>query len=249
MINVLGVIPARYHSERFPGKVLQKIGKLSVLESVYEHAKKARTLDKIVVATDSEIIAKEANKFGAEVVFTSSMCNCGTERVAEVAEKIPARIFVNIQADEPLIPEEAIDRPVEEMLKDKKILCATSATMIRLEQDLYNPNITKVVVDKNGFALFFSGSLLPFPRVYFVKDKPFFKRMEFLKHIGVYAIRRNFLLRFRKLPSGPLEGYEQLEQLRILENGYKIKVVIVSRDSISIDTISDISKLKEQGHG
>ncbi len=249
MIKVLGVIPARYHSERFPGKVLQKIGNITILESVYIHASKAKTLDRIVVATDSEIIAKEAERFGAEVVFTSSMCSCGSERVAEVAGKIPARIIVNIQADEPLIPDEAIDRPVEEMLKDKKILCATSATRITTEADLYNPNITKVVLDKNGFALFFSGSLLPFPRIYFVKEKPFSKRIGFLKHIGVYAFRRNFLLKFRTFPSGPLEKYEQLEQLRILENGYKIKVSVISKDSISVDTVTDIRRLKEQGHG
>ncbi|HPP66629.1 MAG TPA: 3-deoxy-manno-octulosonate cytidylyltransferase [bacterium] len=249
MINVLGVIPARYHSERFPGKVLQKIGNITVLESVYMHAKKARSLDKIVVATDSKIIAKEAGRFGAEVVFTSSRCNCGTERVAEAAEKIPAKIIVNIQADEPLIPEEAIDMPVELMLKDKKILCATSATKITTEADLYNPNITKVVMDKNGFALFFSGSLLPFPRVYFVIGKTFFNKMEFLKHIGVYAFRKSFLLKFSTLPCGPLEKYEQLEQLRILENGYKIKMAIIAKDSISIDTICDLNRLKQQGHG
>lgn len=249
MTKVLGVIPARYHSERFPGKVLQKIGNITILESVYIHAKRARTLERIVIATDSPIIAKEAQNFGAEIVFTSSRCSCGSERVAEVAEKIPAKIIVNIQADEPLIPDEAIDKPVEEVLKDKKILCATSATRITTEEDLYNPNITKVVMDKNGFALFFSGSLLPFPRSYFAKQKQFFKRVEFLKHIGVYAFRKDFLLNFRMLPSGPLERYEQLEQLRILENGYKIKVVIISKDSISIDTITDISRLKEQGHG
>ncbi|HOJ31169.1 MAG TPA: 3-deoxy-manno-octulosonate cytidylyltransferase [bacterium] len=249
MKGVIGVIPARYQSERLPGKVLQKMGNITILESVYQHAKKAATLEKVVIATDSDIIAKHASSFGAEVIFTSSHCTCGSERVAEVAEKIPGRIFVNIQADEPLVPDEAIDKPVEEILKDKTIVCSTPVTRIRTEQDLYNPHITKVVMDKKGFALFFSGSLIPFPRSYFNKDIPFFGKVEFFKHIGVYAFRKNFVLKFKKLSEGNLEKFEQLEQLRILENGYKIKVVIISKDSISIDTTEDLKRLKVAGHG
>ncbi|HOK80563.1 MAG TPA: 3-deoxy-manno-octulosonate cytidylyltransferase [bacterium] len=248
MKGIIGVIPARYQSERFCGKVLQKIGNITILESVYQHAKKAKTLEKLIIATDSEFIANHARSFGAEVVFTSSNCTCGSERVAEVAEKIPGRIFVNIQADEPFVPDEAIDKPVAEMLKDKKILCSTPVTKIRTEQELYNPNITKVVTDKNGFALFFSGSLIPFPRSYFNRDIPFFGKVEFFKHIGVYVFRKNFILKFKKLPSGQLEKFEQLEQLRILENGYKIKVVVISKDSISIDTVEDLKRLKVAGH-
>lgn len=249
MKGVIGIIPARYGSERFPGKVLQKIGKITILESVYQHAKKAKTLERLIVATDSDIIADHAKSFGAEVFITSSDCTCGTERVAEVAKKTSGKIFVNIQADEPFVPEEAIDSSVEEILKEKKIVCSTPATYIRRENELYDPNITKVVLDKNGFALFFSGSLLPFPRVYFLKDIPFFGKVRFLKHIGVYAFRKNFLLKFKELPKGALEKFEQLEQLRILENGYKIKVVVISKDSISIDTAKDLNKLKVAGHG
>ncbi|MCM8824720.1 MAG: 3-deoxy-manno-octulosonate cytidylyltransferase [Candidatus Omnitrophica bacterium] len=249
MKDVIGIIPARYDSERFPGKVLQKIGRITILESVYQHARRAKTLDRLLIATDSEIIAEEARNFGAEVFMTSSDCTCGTERVAEVAEKISGKIFVNIQADEPLVPDQAIDMPVEEMLKNRRIVCCTPATRIRTQEELYNPNITKIVMDREGFALFFSASLLPFPRVYFAKCKPFFKKMKFFKHIGVYAFRKNFLLKFKKLPIGPLEKFEQLEQLRILENGYRIKVVIISKDSVSIDTLKDLSKLKVMGHG
>jgi len=249
MNNVIGVIPARYDSERFPGKVLQKIGKLTILESVYQHAKNAKTLDRLIIATDSEIIEKEARKFGAEVFLTSSNPRCGSERVAEIAEKIAGKIFVNIQADEPFVPDQAIDMPVLEMKKNRSIICSTPATRIKTEDDLYNPNITKVVMDINGFALFFSGSLLPFPRVYFHKEHPFFGKVEFLKHIGVYAFRRRFLLKFKRLPSGPLEKFEQLEQLRILENGYRIKVVVISKNSISIDTVKDLNKLRVVGHG
>ncbi|MCX7706229.1 MAG: 3-deoxy-manno-octulosonate cytidylyltransferase [bacterium] len=249
MKGIIGVIPARYDSERLPGKVLQRIGKITILESVYQHARKAKTLDRVIIATDSSIIEQHAKSFGAEVFITSSDCRCGSERVAEVAEKIPGRIFVNIQADEPLVPDEAIDEPVKEMLKDRNIVCSTPATRIKTEEDLYNPNITKVVMDRNGFALFFSASLLPFPRVYFVKEQPFFGRVDFFKHIGVYAFRKGFLLKYKSLPLGPLEKFEQLEQLRILENGYKIKVVVISKDSISIDTISDLRKIKVLGHG
>ncbi len=118
-----------------------------------------------------------AKSFGAEVFLTSSSCRCGTERVAEVAEKTAGRIFVNVQADEPFVPDQAIDEPVREMLKDRKIFCSTPTTLIRTEEDLYNPNITKVVMDRNGFALFFSASLLPFPRVYFIKEQPFFGKV------------------------------------------------------------------------
>ncbi|MCM8764336.1 MAG: 3-deoxy-manno-octulosonate cytidylyltransferase [Candidatus Omnitrophica bacterium] len=249
MRNVIGIIPARYDSERLPGKVLHKIGRITILESVYQHARRAKTLDRLIIATDSNIIAKEARHFGAEVFITSSDCTCGTERVAEVAEKISGKIFVNIQADEPLVPEEAIDIPVKEMLKDRKIVCSTPATRIRTEGELYNPDITKVVMDRNGFALFFSASLLPFPRVYFTKDRPFFKKVDFFKHIGVYAFRKKFLLKFKQLPRGPLEKFEQLEQLRILENGYRIKVVVISKNSVSIDTLKDLNKLKIVGHG
>lgn len=249
MRGIIGVIPARYDSERLPGKVLQKIGKITILESVYQHARKAKTLDRVIIATDSDIIERHAKSFGAEVFLTSSSCRCGSERVAEVAEKNPGNIFVNIQADEPFVPDEAIDMSVEAMKKNKSIVCATPATSIRTEEDLYNPNITKVVMDRNGFALFFSASLLPFPRVYFVRKQSFFGKVEFFKHIGVYVFRRNFILKFKSLPVGPLEQFEQLEQLRILENGYRIKVVIISRDSISIDTISDLRKLKVLGHG
>ncbi|MCM8822609.1 MAG: 3-deoxy-manno-octulosonate cytidylyltransferase [Candidatus Omnitrophica bacterium] len=249
MKDVIGIIPARYDSERLPGKVLQKIGRITILESVYQHAMRAKTLDRIIIATDSNIIAEEARHFGAEVFITSSDCTCGTERVAEVAEKISGKIFVNIQADEPLVPDQAIDLPVEEMLKNRKIVCCTPATRIRTEQELYNPDITKVVMDRNGFALFFSASLLPFPRVYFTKDRPFFKKVDFFKHIGVYAFRKNFLLRFKLLPRGPLEKFEQLEQLRMLENGYKIKVTVISKDSISVDSLKDLDKLKVMGHG
>ncbi len=247
--SIIGVIPARYGSERFPGKVLQKIGNITVLESTYQHAKMAKCLDKVIIATDSEIIAQEAKKFGAEVFFTSPYCRCGSERVAEVAEKTDGNIFVNIQADEPFVPREAIDKPVEEILRDRKIVCSTPATRIRKEEDLYNPNITKVVVDRKGFALYFSASLVPFPRVYFVKNQSFFEKVEFFKHIGVYAFRKGFLLKFKELPVGPLERYEQLEQLRILENGYRIKVIFVSKDSISIDTVKDLSRIKALGYG
>lgn len=249
MGDVVGVIPARYGSERLPGKVLKKIGNCTILESVYRHAIKAKTLTRILIATDSDIIADEARRIGAQVVFTAPDCRSGSDRVALVARKIKGDIFVNIQADEPFIPAEAIDLPVKAMLDDDAIVCATAATRIRKESDLYNPHITKVVVNKQSFALFFSGSLIPFPRIYFSRDLPFFGRVVFLKHIGVYAFQRKFLLRFAKFPSTPLEQVEQLEQLRILENGYTIKVVVVAKDSQSVDTIDDIRTLNRQPNG
>jgi len=248
MKKVIGVIPARYGSERLPGKVLKKIGRVTVLESVYAHAAKARTLDRLLIATDSEIVAEEARRIGADVEITSFSCRSGSDRVAEVARRVPGDIFVNIQADEPFMPREAIDGSVRALRDHAAVQCSTAATKIRREAELYNPHVTKVVLDKGGFALYFSGSLIPFPRIYFSRELPFFGKTVFYKHLGIYAYRRSFLFRFTRMPSTPLERIEQLEQLRIVENGHKMKVVIVAKDSLSVDTLADIESLNGRSH-
>ncbi|MFA5645861.1 MAG: 3-deoxy-manno-octulosonate cytidylyltransferase [Candidatus Ratteibacteria bacterium] len=247
-IKVLGVIPARYASSRYPGKVLEKIGERTMLESVYLHAKQARILDKIIIATDDRRIADEAERIGAEWMMTSSQCSCGTERVAEVSRTVNASFYVNIQADEPFVPSEAIRKPVEALMKESKLLCATPAARIRRSQDLYNPNITKVVFTREGNALYFSGSILPFPRVYFADGHDtYFKKVLFYKHVGVYAFRKSLLTTFARLPASGLEKTEQLEQLRMLENGWTIRVVLIRRDSPSVDSAEDLLFLNTKG--
>ncbi len=242
-MKIIGVIPARYGSERFPGKVLQKLGSKTVLEVCYDNVKKNKILDKIVIATDNEKIVEEAERIGAEVILTSSECRSGTDRVAEISGKIEADIFVNIQADEPFMPRAAIEKAVSLVISDKNILCATSVTKIKKIEEVYNPNITKVAFDKEGSALYFSASIIPYPRQYPSVENAFENHVPFYKHIGIYVFRKGFLDAFSKMPAGSLEKLEKLEQLRILENGYKIKVAIVEEDSISIDTLEDLQKV------
>jgi len=245
--KIICVIPARYGSERLPGKVLYKIDGKTILQRVYERAE-AIGFEKIYIATDSEKIGKECKRFGGKVVFTSENCRTGSDRVAEAVKKIKDKIdiVVNIQADEPFIPSEAIREPLEIMLKDSSILIATAATKIRKKEELYNTNVVKVVIDKDGNALYFSRSLIPYPRVYFNEDRlSRLKKVVFYKHIGVYLFRKAFLEKFSKMGTGFLESIEKLEQLRIIENGYKIKTVIVKEDSPCVDTIEDIERLKK----
>lgn len=243
--SIICVIPARYGSERLPGKVLFKIGEKTVLQRVYERAKKIG-FKKIYIATDSEKIVQEGKKFGAEVIITSENCRTGSDRVAEAVKKLNEQIdiVVNIQADEPFLPRQAVLEPLKIMLKNPKIYVATSATKIRRKEELYDSNVVKVVLDNDNNAIYFSRSLIPFPRIYFDENKlPYIKKVVFYKHIGVYLFRRNFLEKFSKMETSYLERTEKLEQLRIIENGYKIKTVIIKKDSPSVDTIQDIERL------
>ena len=243
--KVVCIIPARYGSERLPGKVLYKIKGKTILQRVYERAKLIKEFSDIYIATDSEEIIEEAEKFKAKTILTSKKCRSGSDRVAEASRKIDASIIVNIQADEPFLPKSAVEKPLKMMFDDKKLLITTSATKIRKKEELYDPNIVKVVIDNNNFALYFSRSLIPFPRIYFSEDKlPYQKKVIFYKHIGVYLFRKKFLEKFAEMETSFLEKIEKLEQLRIIENGYKIKVAIIKKDSVSVDTIEDIRKLE-----
>jgi len=241
--KIIGIIPARYGSERFPGKVLYNFKGKTILQHVYENACSIKSLSEIYIATDSEKIVEVAKKFGAKTIITSPSCRTGSDRVAEASKKLKCSIVVDIQADEPFLPEEAVEKPLKIMLEDKKIYITTSATKIRKKEELYDSNTVKVVLDNKNFALYFSRSLIPFPRSYFLKKNQFLKNVIFYKHIGVYLYRKNFLMKFYKMESSPLEKIEKLEQLRVLENGYKIKVAIIEKDSPSVDTLSDIKKL------
>ena len=235
--QVIIVIPARYGSTRFEGKPLAEINGKPMIYQVYQRAKKAKCVDDVIVATDDERIKNAVEKFNGKAVMTSKEHKSGTDRVAEVAKSIDADIIVNVQGDEPLISPEAIEQAVKPLIEDKKIRMCTLMTKITEEAEYGNPNIVKVVTDKEGFALYFSRSLIPYPG-----EK---EHLKVYKHIGIYVYRKDLLLEFADMPQTPLERIEGLEQLRVLENGFKIKVVETDYDSISVDNPEDLEVVKK----
>jgi len=231
--SATGIIPARYSSQRFPGKPLALILGKPMIQRVYERTQTAKQLDRIIIATDDERILQAAESFGAEAWMTSPLHNSGTERTAEIASKIDSPIIINIQSDEPLIKGEMIDHLVL-ALQDKTIPMATLAVKVEDLSLLNDRNIVKVVSDNNGYALYFSRSPLPFQPFDF-----------FWQHIGIYGFQRDFLLKFLKMPISRLEKTEKLEQLRVLENGYKIKVLETPFSTLSVDSSQDIIKVEK----
>lgn len=227
-----GIIPARYDSKRFPGKHLAVILGKSIIQRVYEQAQTANLLQRIIIATDDERIFQASQAFGAEVLMTSPLHNSGTERAAEIAEKINTPIIINIQGDEPLLRGKMIDDLVI-ALQDKTIPMATLAAKVKDLSLINEKNIVKAVLDKNGFALYFSRSPLPFQASDY-----------FWQHIGIYGYQRDFLLEFSQLSASRLETTEKLEQLRVLENGYKIKIIETSSLTLSVNTPQDIIRIE-----
>lgn len=232
--RILGVIPARFASSRFPGKALATIAGKSVLQHVYERASQARYLTKLIVATDDERIYEAARKFGAVVRMTRSDHLSGTDRVAEVASAETAGLIVNIQGDEPLIDPAAIDAASLSLIEDADLSMGTLKKKIEDSNEIGNPHVVKVVTDRAGDALYFSRCPIPY-----VRDGSVIH----YKHIGLYVYRRKFLLRYSELPVGPLEQVERLEQLRALENGYRIRVVETEYDSLGVDTPEDLERV------
>lgn len=232
MKNATGIIPARYHSERYPGKPLALIQGKPMLQRVWEAAQGAQHLERVIVATDDERIFQAAQNFGAEARMTSSSHRSGTDRVAELAQDIKTPIIINIQGDEPLIRGNAIDNLVE-ALQTPDIPMATLAAK---EEDLSlldDPNVVKALMDTHGFALYFSRSPLPFQASGY-----------FWRHIGIYGYQRDFLLKFCRIPPSRLEKAEKLEQLRALENGYRIKIMEIPFLTLSVDSPEDIIKVE-----
>ena len=235
-MKVLCVIPARYASTRLPGKPLALIAGKPMIQHVYERACHAVMPKEVVVATDSKIVADAVKEFGGKVMMTSPDHPSGTDRLAEVALSYPdIDVIVNVQGDEPMIPPEVIDRLAQAFADDKDLKMATLKTLMG-EEDYNNPNAVKVVTDQNGYALYFSRSLLPYPR----NRKADFK---VYKHVGIYAYRRSFLLSYAAYEPTPLEQIEGLEQLRVLENGQRIKVLESKFQGIGIDTQEDLDAI------
>ena len=233
-MKVLCVIPARYASTRLPGKPLSMIAGKPMIQHVYERACQAQLPDEVVVATDNELVEKAVLDFGGKVVMTSPDHPSGTDRLAEVALMYPdVDVIVNVQGDEPMIPPEVIDRLAEAFNGDANLNMATMKVVMD-EEDYENPAAVKVVTDQQGYALYFSRSLMPYPR-----NKP--EGFKVFKHVGIYAYRRNFLLKYAALAPTPLEKAESLEQLRALENGYKIKVLESDFQGIGVDTPEDLA--------
>ena len=239
-LNAVAVIPARYESSRFPGKPLAQIAGRAMIERVYEQTKKAKRIARVVVATDDERIAQAVKSFGGEAMMTRKDHHCGTERVAEVAAHISAAIYVNVQGDEPLIDPEAIDMLVSAMEEDAEVHVATPCSLIRQPAEIMDPNVVKAAIDFDGNALYFSRAPIPW-----VRDTGANVAARHWKHIGLYAFRHEALVDFPTLPPGELERVEQLEQLRWLENGYKVRVVESEYDSVSVDAPADVAKVEK----
>lgn len=246
-MKILGIIPARFASTRFPGKPLVMIKGKSMIERVYEQVSKSGAVDKLIVATDDNRIFEHVNSFGGGVSMTSSQHNSGTERCNEVLEQVMRSdpgsqidIVVNIQGDEPFIDPGQVSL-VTSLFKNKNVEIATLAKQIINQDEILNPNVVKVIFNKNHEALYFSRSPIPFIRGH--EKTGWQGRSEFFKHIGIYAYRAKTLRDIVRLKPTPLETAESLEQLRWLENGYSIRVEITDTDSISIDTPEDLLKI------
>ena len=236
--RIVGVIPARYGSSRFEGKVIADIAGKPMIQWVYERASQSNTLDELVVAVDDPRVQSRVEGFGGRAIMTGTHHASGTDRIAEVVEEIPADIIVNIQGDQPLIDPNMIDEAVRPMIDDPEIQMSTLKREIDKEE-FDDPGVVKVVVDDQDFALYFSRSLIPYP----LHDES----LRVYEHIGLYVYRKAFLLILSKMPQGYLERIESLEQLRVLERGYRILVVETKMDrrtGVSVDMPEDVGKVE-----
>jgi 3-deoxy-manno-octulosonate cytidylyltransferase (CMP-KDO synthetase) len=248
--SVVAVIPARYGSVRFPGKVLALLDGKPIIEHVARRTAAAKTVDRTIVATDDQRIADTISgpigAFGGEVVMTSKEHKTGTDRIGEAVKDIRCDIVVNVQGDEAAIEPWAIDEAVTPLLDDPGIEMSTLSAYIKEEVDLLSPNVVKVVTDNDDYALYFSRSPIPYCRDKEALGKMAFdfKSARFKKHIGLYVFRRDFLDRYVTLPMTPLEKAESLEQLRALESGYRIKVINTEYDAVGVDAPEDLERLE-----
>lgn len=235
--KILGVIPARFASSRYPGKVLASVDSRTMIEHVFERVSMARYLTSVIIATDDQRVHAEARRIGARVNMTRSDHLSGTDRVAEVASAFEDyELVVNIQADEPLIDPNAIDAAVLPLLEEPSIPMGTLKKRIEDPREITDPNVVKVVTDRFENAIYFSRATIPFQR-----DTG---GLMLYKHIGLYVYRRTFLLRYSEMPVGPLEKAEKLEQLRALENGFSIRVVETDYESFGVDTPDDMERVR-----
>ncbi|MCK9173768.1 MAG: 3-deoxy-manno-octulosonate cytidylyltransferase [Desulforhopalus sp.] len=241
--SVVAIIPARYNSNRFPGKPLALINGKPMIQHVYERAKAVKMLSRVVVATDDERIAECVTGFGGEFVMTRKDHVSGSDRLAEAAQLLDISeqdIVVNVQGDQPLFPPEVVAQVATPLLEDPALPMSTLIYRIVRPAEIHDPNHVKTVFDCNMNALYFSRSPIPFQRNPEGSEQP-----TYYKHLGFYAYRKGFLLSFVALPVGEWERFEKLEQLRALEYGYRIRVVITDHDSIEVDRKEDLLRVEE----
>lgn len=237
--KTIAVVPARYGSTRFPGKMIAPIAGKPLVQHTYERAAMATLVDEVYVATDDQRIVEALKPFGTRVVMTRSDHPSGTDRIAEVVGDMDVAIVVNVQGDEPLIDPRAIDEVVRPLLEDDTLPMSTAARSISDPEEIENPNVVKVVVDLRGRALYFSRASIPY-----VREEADRAAAHYRYHVGLYAYRRDFLMTYSKLAPSSLERLEKLEQLRVLENGYAIAVVDTEYECIGVDTPADLERVK-----
>ena len=239
-MKTIGVIPARFASTRFPAKVLAHIDGKPLIWHVWEKASRCRELDEVLIACDHEEIYKAAQNFKARVVMTDPGHPSGSDRIAEAIKDLKVNIVINIQGDEPFIDPRTIDALAVLLKKDNEILMGTVIKELTDDADFINPNVVKCVVDDKGYALYFSRSPIPYHR-----NKNTSSGIKNYKHLGIYAYRKDFLMQYKNWPKGTLESIEELEQLRALERGVKIKTTVTDFESIAVDTPQDLQKAIE----
>jgi 3-deoxy-manno-octulosonate cytidylyltransferase (CMP-KDO synthetase) len=238
--KVVIVIPARYGATRLPGKPLVLLAGKSMIQRVYERAKLTQSAAQVIVATDDDRIMKAVEAFGGEARMTRSDHRTGTERVAEVAAHTQGDVYVNVQGDEPLLDPVAVDTAVSSLLEEPQAQISTVATPVKTAADIMDPNVVKTVLDFDGNALYFSRAPIPW-----VRDSASKVHARHLKHLGLYVFQREALLEYPTLPQGELERVEQLEQLRWMENGWKIRVAEVEHDAVSVDVPEDVTRVEK----
>ena len=232
------IIPARYGSKRLPGKPLLKVCNKPIIQWVWERATEVKSADMVIIATDSKEIYDCAKSFGADVEMTSENHKCGSDRIAEVAQKYPdISYIINIQGDEPMINTSCVEEVIKLIKEDNNADISTLLSVIK-DEDLQDPNMVKCVKDINGYAMYFSRSKIPYERNIGIA--------EFYKHIGIYGYKRDSLFKMTELAQPEIERAESLEQLRALYNGMKIKTAVVEYQSIGIDTIEDFNAFKKR---
>lgn len=239
-VKVVVVIPARYASTRLPGKPLVSLAGKPMIQRVYERARLSTRADRVIVATDDERILKAVAGFGGEARMTRTDHRTGTERVAEVAAHEQGDVFVNVQGDEPLLDPAAVDTAIASLLEEPAAAISTVATAIKTPADIMDPNVVKTVLDFDGNALYFSRAPIPW-----VRNTASKIQVRHWKHLGLYVFQREALLEYPTLPQGELERIEQLEQLRWLENGWKIRVAEVEHDAVSVDVPEDVARVEK----
>lgn len=239
-MKVIAVIPARYASTRFPAKLMQDLGGKTVITRTYQAALDTKLFDEVFVVTDSNLIFEEIVQHGGKAIMSKKEHESGSDRIAEAVEDLDVDIVINVQGDEPFIDKNPLEQLIKVFKNDvsKKVDLASLMFEITETTEIENPNNVKVITDNEGFALYFSRSVIPFPREARVG-------VRYMKHIGIYAFRKQALMDFYNLPMGILEASEKLEQLRYLENGKRIKMVETTHGSIGIDTPEDLEKARK----